>query len=56
MEQYGITEEVRSVLAEPSEEGANFGRSYARTLLPKSAAPSSLGSSRTDLTPSWVIP
>ena len=31
MEQYGITEEeVRSVLGEPSEEGAaNLGRSYA---------------------------
>jgi Domain of unknown function (DUF4258) len=34
MEQYGITEEeVRSVLKEPSEEGAaNFGRSYAQKL------------------------
>jgi len=34
MEQYGITEEeVRSVLQEPSEEGAaNFGRTYAQKL------------------------
>ena len=34
MEQYGVTEEeVRSVLKEPSEEGAaNFGRSYAQKL------------------------
>lgn len=35
MEQYGITEEeVRSVIEEPSEEGAaNLGRSYAQKLL-----------------------